>query len=54
MDIVDRVIDYEAGLLEEADIIRLFQDLKDTGMAYQFQGHYQRVLGFLVEEGLVT
>ena len=51
--LVDRIIDYEAGLMEEGDILALFQDLKDTGLVYQFQGHYQRVLSALIEEGLV-
>ena len=54
MTIVDKIIDYEEGLLTEEEIVDLFQILLDTGLVYELQGHYQRFMAELIREGLVT
>lgn len=52
-DITGRIIDYEMGNMSETEIIKLFQDLVDTGMAWSLQGHYGRTAMRLIEAGLV-
>jgi hypothetical protein len=51
--LVDRIIDYESGLMEEQEALEFFQDLVDSGLAWQLQGHYGRTASRLIEAGLV-
>ena len=51
MDIVSRIMAYEEGDLPDTEVIRLFQELIDSGMAYQLQGHYGRTAESLIEAG---
>lgn len=53
MDMVDQIIAYESGELDEAGTIALFQHLLDTGTIWGLQGHYQRTMGALVQAGLI-
>ncbi len=50
---VDKLIDYESGLLDEEQVVELFQELVDTGLAWQLQGFYGRTAKALIEAGLV-
>jgi hypothetical protein len=50
----DQIIAYEAGELDEQDIIGLFQELVDTGLAWRLQGSYGRTAAALIREGVVT
>ena len=49
MDITDKIIDYECGLLDDTGVLELFSELIRTGMAWQLQGHYQRVAYDLID-----
>lgn len=52
--VIDKIIQYEQDGLNEDDTIALFQELVDSGLAWQLQGHYGRVAEALIEQGLVT
>jgi len=52
-DVTGSIIDYEAGQLEENEIVELFQHLVDTGMAWTLQGSYGCTARALMERGLV-
>lgn len=51
---LDKIIAYEQGELGQDEIITLFQQLVDSGMAWRLQGHYGRTARMLIEMGLVT
>lgn len=54
MDMVDRIVAYENGILGESETIELFQELVNSGLAWKLQGHYGRVATQLLEEGLIS
>lgn len=51
MDIVGKIIAYESGDCDEVDTADLFQELIDTGLAFQLQGAYGREAVRLIEAG---
>ena len=51
-EVVDLIIRYESEGLEQADAVRLFQHLIDTGMAWGLQGSYGRAAVRMIEAGL--
>jgi hypothetical protein len=51
-DITERIIAYESEGLPREEEIALFQDLIDTGMAFNLQGHYGRTAAHLIHQGL--
>ena len=53
-ELVDLISRYEEQGLEEADAVRLFQHLIDTGMAWGLQGFYGRAAMQYIEAGLCT
>ena len=52
-DLTDRIIAYESGDLDDDQAIELFQELVDSGFAWQLQGHYGRTARALIDEGFV-
>lgn len=54
IDLVDQIIKYEAGEMEEEEFISFFQYLVDTGRAWTLQGHYGRTAQHLIDQGLVN
>lgn len=50
-DLVDAIIRYEGGEMDEEEMIELFQHLIDNGMAWTLQGHYGRTAMALIQAG---
>lgn len=48
---INQIIAYEQGELEQEEVIKLFQDLVDSGQAWTLQGHYGRMAQHLLETG---
>jgi hypothetical protein len=53
-DITNLIIEFEEGNLDREETINLFQQLVDTRLAWQLQGHYGRIASVLIDEGLIT
>jgi hypothetical protein len=52
-DIAHRIALYEQGRLTWEGTLRLFQELVDTGLAWQLQGTYGRRAAHLLETGAI-
>ena len=50
-NLVDSIIRYENGELQDTEIIEFFQDLIDSGTAWQLQGAYGRTAKTLIDLG---
>ena len=48
-----RITEYEQGELNNEQTIQLFQELYDSGMVWNLQGHYGRLAFQLLEAGLI-
>ena len=51
---IDQIIDFEEGNQSEAETIKMFQALIDSGEAWHLQGSYGRQAMELIEAGLCT
>ena len=50
---VTKLMQFEDGTLSEKDTIKLFQDLVDSGMAWQLQGSYGRQAKAMIDAGVI-
>ncbi|MBU0959757.1 MAG: hypothetical protein KKB31_07460 [Nanoarchaeota archaeon] len=50
---IDKIIAYECGDLNDQGIIELFQELVDTGLAWNLQGSYGRMAHAMLEAGVI-
>jgi hypothetical protein len=53
-NLTERIVEYENGELNQQQTIQLFQELCDSGMIMNLQGHYGRLAYQLWESGLIT
>lgn len=51
---IDEIIAYESGQLDDAGTLRLFSELIKSGQAYQLQGHYGRTASALINDGWIN
>lgn len=54
MNLINDIIAFEAGELDDEQIIAMFQSLCDTGDIFKMQGSYQRMAQQLLAEGLIS
>lgn len=54
MDYIDRIIAYESGMLDGAEMVYMFAELVKNGNAWSLQGHYGRMASRLIEVGILT
>jgi len=53
MNLGDKIIDYENGNLTQIQVVSLFQELVNTGMAWELKGSYLRTAMDLLKSGLI-
>jgi len=53
-DLLEKLMRFEAGDMDEAETIDFFQDLVNNGMAWKLQGYYGRMAAHLIDQGLVS
>lgn len=51
---IDAICRYEGGEMDVEETFEFFQELIDSGMAWQLQGHYGRTAEALIDEGYCT
>jgi len=53
MDLTDKIIDFECGLLDDTGVLELFAELISNGMAWTLQGSYGRTASFFIDAGYI-
>lgn len=51
---IGQIIRYENGEMGPEETLEFFQELVNTGLAWQLQGHYGRTAQALINEGLIA
>ncbi len=52
MDLVDKIMAFESGQLNDKEIIAFFQEIINSGLVQQLQGSYGRAAKQLIDAGL--
>ena len=50
---VNDIIDYEQGKLNDAQTLKLFSSLVQSGAVWSLQGHYGRTASALIQDGWI-
>ena len=51
MDLVEKIQKYEEGNMPSKEMIIFFQELVNSGLAWNLQGHYGRMAELLIAHG---
>ena len=51
--LIDKIMDFEAGNLDEKGVLDLFSDLIKSGQAWTLQGSYGRFADALIQNGYI-
>ena len=54
MDLIDQIIRFESGEMEERESLQLFSKLIKTGQAWSLQGSYGRTASYLIDAGFIS
>jgi hypothetical protein len=52
--LINKIISYESGELEENEILELFAELIKTKYCWSLQGHYGRMAERLIDNGYIS
>ena len=52
-DIIDRIMSYEMGFMDDAETLKLFSELISNKMVWSMQGHYGRTASALINDGWI-
>lgn len=50
-DNIDKIISYEEGEMSDEETVEFFQELINSGLCWQLQGHYGRMAMALIDAG---
>lgn len=53
MGLVDKIMDFESGKLDDNGVLELFSELIKTGKAWTLQGSYGRMAKHLIDEEFI-
>tara|TARA_Y100001938_G_C7920234_1_gene344106 strand:+ start:401 stop:565 length:165 start_codon:yes stop_codon:yes gene_type:complete len=53
MTFKDKLVAYEEGELTSEETVELFQEMLDTGLVWNLQGHYGRMAQYLLDLGAI-
>jgi len=53
-NVVDMIIAYESGELNDNETLELFSNLIKSGQAWRLQGHYGRTARAIIEAGYIS
>jgi len=53
-ELTQKIIMYEQDKLTEEETVSLFQELVETGLAWNLQGHYGRTAYAMLQAGIIT
>jgi hypothetical protein len=54
MEMIEDIKRYENGEMNEDQEVEFFQTLLDTGIIFSLQGHYQRQMDRMIENGVIN
>ena len=54
MDLIDQIIRFESGEMEERESLQLFSMLIKTGQAWSLQGSYGSTASYLIDAGFIS
>ena len=54
MNLTDKIMRFECGLLDDTGVLELFAELISSGTAWKLQGSYGRTASALISSGYIS